>query len=73
RAEVAEATILSLTLHKTTLAAKAQENIVKVQEKLDEEETKKIVEGDEDDEDEESYASEFDDLVFNDDVDDFGT
>nr|GEW11229.1 retrovirus-related Pol polyprotein from transposon TNT 1-94 [Tanacetum cinerariifolium] len=35
--EVAEATILSPTLHKTALAAKAQENIAKVQEKLDEE------------------------------------
>nr|GFA24120.1 hypothetical protein [Tanacetum cinerariifolium] len=33
RDEVAEATILSLTLHKTALAAKAQENIAKVQEK----------------------------------------
>ncbi|GKC07645.1 hypothetical protein Tco_0999255 [Tanacetum coccineum] len=36
--EVAEATIPSLTLHKTALAAEAQENIAKVQEKLDEEE-----------------------------------
>nr|GEW22581.1 hypothetical protein [Tanacetum cinerariifolium] len=33
RDEVAEATIISLTLHKTALAAKAQENIAKVQEK----------------------------------------
>ncbi|GJR74317.1 retrovirus-related pol polyprotein from transposon TNT 1-94 [Tanacetum coccineum] len=67
RDEVAEATILSLTLHKTALAAEAQENIAKVQEKLDEEEIEKMVEGDED---EESYASEFADSMINDDVDD---
>ncbi|GJV79091.1 hypothetical protein Tco_1514961 [Tanacetum coccineum] len=65
RDEVAEATILSLTLHKTTLAAEAQENIAKVQEKLDEEEIEKMVEGDED---EESYASVFVDSMINDDV-----
>ncbi|GKC01619.1 hypothetical protein Tco_0987755, partial [Tanacetum coccineum] len=53
RDEVAEATILSLILHKTALAAEGQENIAKVQKKLDEEEIEKIVEGDED---EESYA-----------------
>ncbi|GKE80490.1 hypothetical protein Tco_1550490 [Tanacetum coccineum] len=70
RDEVAEATILSLTLHKTTLAAEAQENIAKVQEKLDEEEIEKMVEGDED---EESYASEFANSMINDDVDDSGT
>nr|GEU92709.1 uncharacterized mitochondrial protein AtMg00810-like [Tanacetum cinerariifolium] len=46
RDEVAEATILSLTLHKISLAAEAQENIVKVQKKLDEE-IQKMVEGDE--------------------------
>ncbi|GKC59028.1 hypothetical protein Tco_1086626 [Tanacetum coccineum] len=70
RDEVAEATILCLTLHKTALATKAQENIAKVQEKLDEEEIEKMVEGDED---EESYASEFADSMINDDVDDSGT
>ncbi|GJS97872.1 hypothetical protein Tco_0819042 [Tanacetum coccineum] len=70
RDEVAEATILSLTLHKTALAAEAQENIAKVQEKLNEEEIEKMVEGDED---EESYASEFVDSMINDDVDDSGT
>ncbi|GKE42641.1 hypothetical protein Tco_1469925 [Tanacetum coccineum] len=70
RDEVAEATILSLTLHKIALAAEAQENIAKVQEKLDEEEIEKMVEGDED---EESYASEFADSMINDDVDDSGT
>ncbi|GJV99895.1 hypothetical protein Tco_1555147 [Tanacetum coccineum] len=68
--EVAEATILSLTLHKTALAAEAQENIAKVQEKLDEEEIEKMVKGDED---EESYASVFADSMINDDVDDFST
>ncbi|GKA17736.1 hypothetical protein Tco_0697573 [Tanacetum coccineum] len=67
---MAEATILSLTLHKIALAAEAQENIAKVQEKLDEEEIEKMVEGDED---EESYASEFVDSMINDDVDDSGT
>ncbi|GKA04009.1 hypothetical protein Tco_0676790, partial [Tanacetum coccineum] len=67
RDEVAEATILSLTLHKTDLDAEAQENIAKVQEKLDEEEIEKMVEGDKD---EESYASEFVDSMINDDVDD---
>ncbi|GJT25710.1 retrovirus-related pol polyprotein from transposon TNT 1-94 [Tanacetum coccineum] len=70
RDEIAEATLLSLTLHKTALAAEAQENIAKVQEKLAEEEIEKLVEGDED---EESYASEFADSVLNDDVDDSGT
>nr|GEU76916.1 hypothetical protein [Tanacetum cinerariifolium] len=50
-----------------TLRAEAQENIAKVQEKLAEEEIEKLVEGDED---EESYASEFANLVLNDDVDD---
>ncbi|GJX54209.1 hypothetical protein Tco_0282578 [Tanacetum coccineum] len=67
RDEVAEATILSLRLHKTALAAEAQENIAKVQEKLDEEEIEKMVEGDED---EESYASVFADSMINNDVDD---
>nr|GFD25629.1 hypothetical protein [Tanacetum cinerariifolium] len=70
RDKVAEATILSLSLHKTTLAAEAQENITKVQEKLDEEETKKMVECNKD---EESYASEFADFMINDNVDDSGT
>nr|GEW86048.1 hypothetical protein [Tanacetum cinerariifolium] len=64
RDQVAEATILSLILYKTALVAEAQEDTAKVQEKLDEEEIEKMVEGDED---EESYASEFPDLVLNDD------
>ncbi|GKC38273.1 hypothetical protein Tco_1050657, partial [Tanacetum coccineum] len=67
--EMAEATLISLTLYKTALATKAQENIAKVKEKLEEEEIKKMVEGEED---EESYASKFDDSMFNDD-DDSGT
>ncbi|GJU08515.1 hypothetical protein Tco_1124945 [Tanacetum coccineum] len=70
RDEIAKATLLSLTLHKTALAAKAQENIAKVQERLAEEEIEKMIEGDED---EESYASEFFNLVLNDDVDDSST
>ncbi|GJZ75608.1 hypothetical protein Tco_0640073 [Tanacetum coccineum] len=70
RDEIVEATLLSLTLHKIALAAEAQENIAKVQEKLAEEEIEKMVEGDKY---EESYASEFADSVLNDDVDDFGT
>ncbi|GKC10782.1 hypothetical protein Tco_1007564, partial [Tanacetum coccineum] len=70
RDEIAEATLLSLTLHKTTLAAEAQENIAKVQEKLLEDEIEKLVEGDED---EEWYASEFVDFMLNNDVDDFDT
>nr|GEV18605.1 hypothetical protein [Tanacetum cinerariifolium] len=70
RDEVAEATILSLTLHKTALVAEAQENIAKVQEKLDKEEIENMVKGDKD---EESYASEFADSVLNDYVDDSGT
>ncbi|GJX07957.1 hypothetical protein Tco_0195889 [Tanacetum coccineum] len=70
RDEIVEATLLSLTLHKTALAAEAQENIAKVQEKLAEDEIEKMVEGDED---EESYASEFADSILNDDIDDSGT
>nr|GEU86004.1 protein FAR1-related sequence 5-like [Tanacetum cinerariifolium] len=65
--EMAEATLLSLTLHKTALATEAQENIAKVKEKLEEEEEiKKMVGGEED---KESYASEFVDSMFNDDYD----
>ncbi|GKB95609.1 hypothetical protein Tco_0981746 [Tanacetum coccineum] len=66
RDEMAEATLLSLTLHKTTLATEAKENIAKVQEKLDEEEIEKMVEGEDD---EELYASEFTDSMLNDDFD----
>ncbi|GKA07766.1 hypothetical protein Tco_0686990 [Tanacetum coccineum] len=59
---IAEVTLLSLTLHKTTLLAEAQENIAKVLEKMDEEEIDKMVEGSTDDE---SYASEFADSILN--------
>ncbi|GJW44988.1 hypothetical protein Tco_0073787 [Tanacetum coccineum] len=41
--EIAEATLLSITMHKTALAAEAQENAAKVQEKLAEEEIEKMV------------------------------
>ncbi|GKC69560.1 hypothetical protein Tco_1115443 [Tanacetum coccineum] len=67
--EMAEATLISLTLYKTALATKAQENIAKVKEKPEDEEIEKMVEGEED---EESYASKFTDSMFNDD-DDSGT
>ncbi|GJR41229.1 hypothetical protein Tco_1216913 [Tanacetum coccineum] len=70
RDEIVEATLLSLTLHKTALTAEAQENVAKVQENLSEKEIEKMVEGDED---EKSYASEFADSMLNDDVDDSGT
>ncbi|GJX84775.1 hypothetical protein Tco_0335549, partial [Tanacetum coccineum] len=70
RDEIIEATLLSLTLHKTMLATKAQENVAKVQEKLTVEEIEKMVEGKED---EESYASEFVVSMFNDDDDDSST
>ncbi|GJW15103.1 hypothetical protein Tco_0019236 [Tanacetum coccineum] len=54
----------------TPIPPPAQENIAKVQEKLDEEEIEKMVEGDKD---EELYASEFADSMLNDDFDDSGT
>ncbi|GKB87177.1 hypothetical protein Tco_0959449, partial [Tanacetum coccineum] len=62
RDAIAEATLLSLTFHKTALLAEAQENTAKVQEKLDEEEIDKMVEGNTD---EESYASEFANSILN--------
>nr|GEU44844.1 hypothetical protein [Tanacetum cinerariifolium] len=58
--EISEATLLSLTMHKTALAVEAQENVAKVKEKLLEEDIEKIFEG----EAEESYASAFADSVF---------
>ncbi|GKD41402.1 hypothetical protein Tco_1261609, partial [Tanacetum coccineum] len=70
RDEMAEATILSLTLHKTALDAEAKENIAKVQEMLEHEEIDKLVDGDKD---EESYASAFVDSVINNDDDDTGS
>ncbi|GJR57232.1 hypothetical protein Tco_1499394 [Tanacetum coccineum] len=48
RGEMAKATLLSLTLHETALAAEAQDNIAKVQEKLVEEKIEKMVKGEED-------------------------
>ncbi|GJZ83219.1 hypothetical protein Tco_0648392 [Tanacetum coccineum] len=70
RDAIAEANLLSLTLHKTALLVEAQENIAKVQENLDEEEIDKLVDGDDDDE---SSASAFADFVLNDDGDDTGS
>nr|GEU54229.1 uncharacterized mitochondrial protein AtMg00810-like [Tanacetum cinerariifolium] len=63
RDEITEATFLSLTLHKITIAAK-------VQEKLEDEEINKMVKGEED---EESYASEFSNSMLNDENDDSNT
>ncbi|GJR70665.1 hypothetical protein Tco_0016730 [Tanacetum coccineum] len=60
--EIHEATLLSLALHKTAKIAAEQENVAAVKEKLLEEDMEKIVEVE--DEDEESYACEFDDSVF---------
>ncbi|GJT74408.1 hypothetical protein Tco_1041133 [Tanacetum coccineum] len=70
RDEMAEATILSLTLHKIALDAEAKENIAKVQEMLAQEEIDELVDGDED---EESSASAFADTVLNDVDDDIGS
>ncbi|GKD49155.1 hypothetical protein Tco_1278131 [Tanacetum coccineum] len=70
RDEMAKATILSLTLHKTALDAEAKENITKVQEILEQEEIDKLVDGDED---EDSYASAFANSVINNDDDDTGS
>ncbi|GJV43098.1 hypothetical protein Tco_1427634 [Tanacetum coccineum] len=70
RDDMAEATILSLTLHKTSLDAEAKENIAKVQEMFKQEEIDKLVDGDED---EESYASAFADSMINNDDDDIGS
>ncbi|GJS93131.1 hypothetical protein Tco_0800099 [Tanacetum coccineum] len=59
------------TLTASPQGKKRKQNVGEsIQEKLDEEESEKMVEGDKD---EESYASEFADSMINDDVDDFGT
>ncbi|GKC65544.1 uncharacterized mitochondrial protein-like protein [Tanacetum coccineum] len=65
RDDIAEATLPSLALHKIVKIVKEQENMVVVKEKILEEDVEKIIEG----EDEESYASEFADLVFLDEED----
>ncbi|GKC88642.1 hypothetical protein Tco_1149291 [Tanacetum coccineum] len=62
RDAIAEATLLSLALHKTALIAEAQDNVAKVQENLDEEEIDKMAEGNTN---EESYASVFVDSMLN--------
>ncbi|GJY55168.1 hypothetical protein Tco_0446832 [Tanacetum coccineum] len=62
RDEIPEATLLSLTMHKTAIAAEEQENVAKVQEKILEKDITKMVDGNEED----SYASAFTDLVFQD-------
>ncbi|GJY03305.1 hypothetical protein Tco_0369245 [Tanacetum coccineum] len=63
--ELAEATILSLTMHKTTLAAEAQENVAIVKEKILEEDIDNMIDG----EDENSYASAFAASLFQDEED----
>ncbi|GKD45620.1 putative reverse transcriptase domain-containing protein, partial [Tanacetum coccineum] len=77
RDEITEATLLSLTLHKTAIATEAKENIAQVQQKLDEDEINKMIEGDTNGENEESDASVFANYVLrdnvDDDVEDFGT
>ncbi|GJS68228.1 hypothetical protein Tco_0682793 [Tanacetum coccineum] len=65
RDDIAEATLLSLTLHKTAKIAEEQGNLVKILDKILEEDVEKIIKS----EDEESYASEFTDLVFLDEED----
>ncbi|GKB43393.1 hypothetical protein Tco_0888335 [Tanacetum coccineum] len=60
RVKIAEATLLSLALHKTAMITEEQENMAKVQEKIPEEDVEKIVEG----KDKEYYANEFADSVF---------
>ncbi|GKA27348.1 putative reverse transcriptase domain-containing protein [Tanacetum coccineum] len=67
RDAIAKATLLSLAIHKTALIAEAQENVAKVQEKLDEEEIDEMVEGNTN---EESYVSVFVDSMLNDEGDD---
>ncbi|GJV99250.1 hypothetical protein Tco_1554502 [Tanacetum coccineum] len=63
--DIHEATLLRLALHKTAKIVEEQENVVVVEEQLLKEDVEKIVEG----KDEESYASEFTDLVFLDEED----
>ncbi|GJX96495.1 hypothetical protein Tco_0352293 [Tanacetum coccineum] len=70
RDEMAEAIILSLTLHESALDAEAKENIAKVQEMLEHDDIDKLVDGDKD---EDSYASAFADSVINNDDDDTGS
>nr|GFA03568.1 hypothetical protein [Tanacetum cinerariifolium] len=68
RDEIAEVTLLSLTMHKTALAAESQENVAKVQEKLLDEDIEKMV----NDTEEESCARGFANSVFLNDDDDSG-
>ncbi|GJX95764.1 hypothetical protein Tco_0351562 [Tanacetum coccineum] len=66
RDDIAEVTLLSLTLHKTVVAAEAKENVVKVKERLEEEEIEKMIEGDNDELD----SSDFVDSMLNENDDD---
>ncbi|GJQ98284.1 hypothetical protein Tco_0009423 [Tanacetum coccineum] len=49
RDEIAEATLLSLTMHKTAIIAEARENVVKVQDKILEEDIDKMIDDKDDD------------------------
>ncbi|GKA02014.1 hypothetical protein Tco_0674679 [Tanacetum coccineum] len=70
RDDIVEVTLLSLPLHKTALAAEAQENVDKVQEKLVEEEIEKMVEGEEDEESHANVSKKKDDEKHEDKVND---
>nr|GEY43392.1 hypothetical protein [Tanacetum cinerariifolium] len=67
---IARSPLKDILYKRRSVDAEAQENVAKVQEKLDEQEIEKMVEGEED---EESYASTFVDSMFYDDVNDFDT
>ncbi|GKC56008.1 hypothetical protein Tco_1083606, partial [Tanacetum coccineum] len=68
RDEIHEATLLSLTMHKTAKAAEEQENVAIVQEKILEEDIEKMVDGDDDYE-----ATKFDGSKYLNDKEDSGT
>ncbi|GJZ44500.1 hypothetical protein Tco_0591755, partial [Tanacetum coccineum] len=68
RDDIHKATLLSLALHKIAKIAEEQENMAAIEKKILEVDVDKLVQG----EDEESYASEFDNSVFLDE-EDFGT
>ncbi|GKE08318.1 hypothetical protein Tco_1411869, partial [Tanacetum coccineum] len=68
RDKIHEATLLSLTMHKTAKAAEEQKNVAIVQEKILEEDIEKMVDGDDDYE-----ATEFDGSKYLNDEEDFGT
>nr|GEV20864.1 hypothetical protein [Tanacetum cinerariifolium] len=68
RDEIHKATQLSLIMHKTTKAAEEQENVAAPEKKILEDDVEKLIEGEDDD----SYATNFGDLIFFNDEEDFG-